>query len=114
MKQLYSSRFYTRIRLLVVRIQPCPCVCGLTEPLPVGLDLWSQAAHFPLELLLGFFKQLAVLGDDFSFRLCRLDLWTHTKITWDVTQPSAPIGTITDNSAQVALSTGEKESSVLW
>lgn len=42
-------------------------MCGLTEPLPVGLDLWSQAAYFPLELLFGLFKQVTILGDDFSF-----------------------------------------------
>lgn len=42
-------------------------VCGLTEALPVGLDLWSQAAYFPLELLLGLLQQVTVLGHDFSF-----------------------------------------------
>lgn len=56
------------------------CVCGLTEPLPVGLDLWSKAAYFPLELLFGFINQFGVLGDNLSFRLCRLHLHIHTQL----------------------------------
>lgn len=54
------------------------CVRGLTEPLPVGLDLWSKAAYFPLELLFCFTNQLGVLADNLSFGLCRLHLHTPT------------------------------------
>lgn len=44
-----------------------PRVCVLTEPLPVGLDLWSKAVYFPLELLFGFINQFTVLGDNLCF-----------------------------------------------
>lgn len=39
---------------------------ALTEPFPVGLDLWSETADLPLKLSFGFVNQFTVLGDDLS------------------------------------------------
>lgn len=78
-KNLKSFSSWITVKLLML-VCLWVCLYGLTEALPVGLDFWSKAAYFPLELLFGLINQLTVLGDNLSFWLCRMHLNTDAHI----------------------------------